>query len=568
VPVTSASSFADATAPRSAVGPRRRLPDGFELGVLALLAALSMWVVATDLVEAARHHLVWTHTDGFFSGDQLQYLSWIQSSSQSFLIANLFVLRSTPADYFQPAIVVSGLLTRLGIAPWLALMLWKPVAVVGLFAAVRAAAHRMFDLTSDRRAALVLGLLFASLSAVYGSLGVIGDEMTMWLSWGYPFALMAVALIVFGMLAYARARDAGRWAWGPGLLGAVAGSLHPWQGELFILVLVGAELARAPQTLRDLRAGAAGAETVARSGTRWLRDPRTRLALGTIALTAVPLLYYLILGRLDVNWGMARQHSKHAFSFTAIAIGFAPLAVFAALAYRGRPANFLELLMRAWVPAALVIYVLSATALSATPLHAFNGITVPLAMLAVTGARRTGLTRIPRGRVVAVVAVLLGIVPGNVYTMAYAHEYTSPTVGNADYIHPSENEALKYLAASPIPGGVLSRFYLGEALAGLTGRRDFTGDCLWSEPRCLPRASAADSLFAGRMTPAAARRFVSQSGARFLLAGCQRHVDLRRWLGSLLAATHTFGCATVYELVTPGPPRGPFVRIHARRHRA
>ena len=239
-----------------------------------------MWVVATDLVEAARHHLVWTHTDGFFSGDQLQYLSWIQSSSQSFLIANLFVLRSTPADYFQPAIAVSGLLTRLGMAPWLALMLWKPVAVVGMFAAVRALAHRMFSVRIDRRAALVLGLLFASLSAVYGSLGVIGDEMTMWMSWGYPFALMAVALIVFGMLAYARARDADRWAWGPGLLGALAGSLHPWQGELFAWCWSGRSWRERPRRCADLR-GVAGPA-------RWLRDPRIRLALGTLVLTAHP----------------------------------------------------------------------------------------------------------------------------------------------------------------------------------------------------------------------------------------------------------------------------------------
>jgi hypothetical protein len=536
--------------------------------VLAVLAALSMWVVATDLIEAARHHLVWTHTDGFFSGDQLQYLSWIQSSSHSVLIANLFVLRPTPADYFQPAIIISGLLTRLGMAPWLALMLWKPVAVLGIFAAVRAAAHRMFTQRFDRRVALVLGLLFASLSAVYGSLGVVGDEMTMWLSWGYPFALMAVALIVFGLLAYDRARTAGRWAWTPGLLGALAGSLHPWQGELMILVVAGAELARAPETVRELRDAAAAGESITRAAARWLRDPRVALALGTIVLTAIPLIYYVALGRLDTDWGMARQNSKHAFSFTAIAIGVAPLAVFAALAYRGRSAGFLELLMRAWVPAALVIYVLSATALSATPLHAFNGISIPLAMLAVIGVRRTGLTRIPRGKVVTVVAVLLGVVPGNVYTMAYAHNYTSPTVGNADYINPSESRALNYLSTSPVPGGVLSRFYLGEGLPGLTGRHDFTGDCLWSEPRCLDRASAADSLFAGRMSPAAARRFVGQSGARFLLAGCQPHVDLRRWLGSLIVDTRRFGCATVYQLVAPGPPRGPFVRARSRAHRA
>ena len=48
------------------------------------------------------------------------------------------MLRSTPADYFQPAIAISGGLTALGMAPWLSLLLWKPVAVIAFFFAVRA----------------------------------------------------------------------------------------------------------------------------------------------------------------------------------------------------------------------------------------------------------------------------------------------------------------------------------------------------------------------------------------------------------------------------------------------
>jgi hypothetical protein len=544
--------------PVTGVPARRRAPDAFEWGVLALMLALSLWVVGSDIRQAIVHDQVWTHTDGFFSGDQLQYLSWIQSSAQHGLISNLFVLRPTPADYFQPAIIVSGLLVRLGMPAWLALLLWKPVAVIGLFAAVRALAHRLFERRADRRVALVLGLLFGSLSAVYGSLGVVGDMMPMWLSWGYPFALMAVALIVVALLRYDRARSAGRVSWTPGLLGALAGTVHPWQTELMLLILAFAELCRAPATLRALRG---------RPLREWLRDPRLALPLITMAVMLVPLVYYVALGHFDITWKLARQASKHGFSFAAVAIAAAPLAVFAALGYRGRPASFLELLVRAWTPAALLIYVLSVTTLGATPLHAVDGLSIPLAMLAVLGVRRTALHRIPRGRAVAVAAVLLGTVPANVYTLSYAHRYTDKAPGNANYVSHDEQHALDYLASDPTAGGVLSRFYLGEALPGLTGRNGFTGDCIWSEPRCLDRASAADSLLAGRMSPPAARRFVRQSGARFLLAGCDGHVNLRRWLGSMIVSQRRFGCADVYQLVAPGPPSGPFVSVPTAHHR-
>jgi hypothetical protein len=540
---------------------RRRI-DPLELGLLVVLAAASMWIVASDLVMAAQHHLEWTRTDGFFIVDQMQYLAWIQSAAAHHgLISNLYVLRPSSADYLQPAIVVSAVLLKLGVAPWLTLMLWKPVAVVSFFAAARAAAHHVFVRRIDRLVALALALLFGSLSSVYGSLGIIGDMMPTWLSWGYPFGLISVALIVFALLRYDRARAAGRIAWAPGLLGALASSLHPWQGELMILVVAGAELVRAPEILRALRAA-----HPARPVWRWPADRRLALPLLTIALTLAPLVYYLALGHLDINWDMARQNSKHAFSFWAIAIGAAPLAVFAALGYRGRPADFLELSMRMWVPAALVIYVLSATALSATPLHAFNGVTIPLSLLAVNGVRQSGLARIPRGRLLAGAAVLLGTVPANVYAMAYAHNYTSPTANNANYIRPDERRAIGYLADDPKPGGVLSQFYLGDMVPGFTGRQVFVGDCLWTEPRCIPRSEAADRFFRGQMSKAAAQRFARQTGARFLLASCDQHVDLRRWLGSMIVDTRRFGCATVWELELPAPPSGPFVSVRRDRH--
>jgi hypothetical protein len=525
---------------------RARRVDRFEIALLAVFGAVSMWVVALDVFHAAHDGLTWTGTDGYYIVDQMQYLSWIQSAAHHGLIANLFVLRSTPSDYFQPAILISGAVAAVGVPSWLALLLWKPVAVVTLFLSVRAVSHRIFTVTIQRRAALTLALFFGSFTVIYGLLGIVGDMMPTWLSWGYPFGLMAVALIVFALVRYDRMRATGRPDWVSGLLGALASTLHPWQGETLILIIIFAELVRWRELLL------------------WWRTAQwRRLALPalTVALTGLPLLYYLLLGHVDVSWKLARVQSKHAFPFSAIALGIAPLAIPALLGYRGRPASMLELLLRVWGPVAIVIYIFSATGLSATPLHAFDGITVPLAVLAVTGVARTSLNALPRARLVAAGVIALGVIPANAYALATAHTYVDPAGGNANFITHDEHAALRYLAKNPDPGGVLTQFYLGEAVPGATGRRTFVGNCLWSEPNCMPRSLAADALFRGQDTVAQAQHLVRQSGARFLLASCAPHADLARRLGELVVSTVHFGCATVYELEPPDAAEGPLAEL-------
>ena len=138
--------------------PRRRRLDRFEWSVLLAFAAISMWVVALDLWRGVFDGQVWTGTDGVYIVDQMQYLAWIKDASKHLLASNLFVLRGTQADYFNPAVVVSGGLTALGMAPWLSLLLWKPVAVIGFFFAVRAFVWRLLSGLWPRRAALVLAL--------------------------------------------------------------------------------------------------------------------------------------------------------------------------------------------------------------------------------------------------------------------------------------------------------------------------------------------------------------------------------------------------------------------------
>jgi len=191
-------------------------------------------------------------------------------------LTNLFVLRSTPVDYLMPAVAISGGVSALGVAPWLALLLWKPVAVLAIFFAVRGYVRRMLAGLWARRAALVLGLFFGSFSVIYGSFGVLDDLLPGFQAWGYPFGLMALAALVGALLAYDRGRVANRLAWTPGLLGALASSLHPWQGELLILIVVGAELmlGRRGGRVRVPAGVACGDRDPDRRSPGLLRDPR------------------------------------------------------------------------------------------------------------------------------------------------------------------------------------------------------------------------------------------------------------------------------------------------------
>jgi hypothetical protein len=490
-----------------------------------------MWVLALDLWQVVVHGRIWTGTDGFFLTDQMQYVAWVRDAAHHVLASNLFVLRPTSADYLQPVVVLSGAVSSLGVAPWLALLLWKPVAVVAAFFAVRAYARRSIAGRTAQRAVLVLGLFFASF-------GVIGDLWTGFWSWGYPFGLLSIAAMVAGLLAYDRSRATNRRLWMAPMFGALASALHPWQGETLILIVIGAE------------------------ALSWRNRGRARpsivLPAVTVVGTALPLAYYFILGRSDLSWHLAREGSKHAFSLWTIALALAPLALPAALAYRGQAQSFIAVATRTWPIAALGVFVLSGTALSATPLHAFVGITFPLAVLAVAGVQRAGWHRVPRRRLLGSLAIAAATIPATAYEMGSVRALVAPADGNPTFITRDERHALDYLAREREPGGVLTRFYLGTVVPAETGRHTFIGHCLWSRPDCTGRAKIAQKLLQGSLTPQGARAFVLGTGARFVLSDCAASNDLRTSLAPITRSVRRFGCASVYvvDRSTSGAPVG------------
>lgn len=547
--------------PRPPISRRRLRLDRFDALILALFGLLSLSILALDLWQVVVHGRVWTGTDGEYPVDQLQYLAWIRDTANHGLVSNLFVLHATPADYFQPAIMISGGLTALGMAPWLSLLLWKPVAVVTLFFAVRAYVRRSLAGRWPRRTALVLAIFFGSFTSVWGAFNVIGDLSPVFLTWGYVFGVMALAAVVAALVTYGDARATGRRVWLPGLLGAVASALHPWNGELLIalivaaeaVMLLGARLGRERVAGSDGR-GARHDDPAVRRG-RLVRLPRgvTRQGLVLLAVavgaTALPLLYYAVLVKADISWNLAQQASKHTFPFWSLVIAIAPLLVPAVVAYRRPPATFLAAATRVWPVVGFGIFVLSGTSLGATPLHAFQGITIPLAVLAVEGIQMLSWRRVPGRMAIGTALVALFSIPAMYMEINEARINTAPAPGVSNFITRGERDALTYLARDREAGGVLSNFYLGDAVPGFTGRRTYVGDCLWSEPDCYGRGVNAGWLFnSGKATPAAAQSFVLSTHARFVLADCTTTVDMKKLLGPILRSEHTFGCAAVYEV--------------------
>jgi hypothetical protein len=483
----------------------------------------------------------------------MQFLAWIQDASRHVATSDLFVLRPTGHVYLQPMFALSGGLVALGVPSWVALIAWKPVAIVAVFFAIWVWCGRLLEGRWERRVALVLAL-FA------GGGGVLGDEWLPFMAWGYPHAVLGVALVVAALLAYDRAYREQRLSVLAPAMGFLASWVHPWQGEVLLVILGGVELVRLRESLR---AGLV----------RSLRAPAL-----TVVATAIPLVYYGILGRIDLAWRLGQGALLHSWPLGRILVPLIPLLVLSVPAYFRRPRGVLQASAMAWPIAAFIVYGVNASGFAGAPQHAWVGIAVPLGVLAVQAVRSfwlPALARIPvpgfagaggsaggltgrlrdapagraLGVLVAVLAVAALTISGSASTMADAYKFVGPANHNQNLLASSEVRAIHYLANDPEPGGVLSSPYLGDSVPGMTGRHVYdSDDWRWSQPNAFERAHTARRLLAGQLAPAAARHFVAQSGARFVLQNCGSRADLERTLRPIISSVHRFGCATLFRL--------------------
>jgi hypothetical protein len=383
----------------------------------------------------------------------------------------------------------------------------------------------MVEARAARLAALALALFF-------GSFWILGDAWLPFWSWGYPFGLMAIAAIVGALLCYARARADGRVSRAAPALGLLATWLHPWQGELLILMILAAEAFDWRTTF---------------SRPDW---PRRLVAPAvTVLATALPLIYYAVLDRTDISWQLARVGHEPHHPLLMVLLSLAPLLIVALPAYRRRPQTFLDAATRAWPFAAVVVDGVSTTALGATPLHAFAGITIPLAVLAVQSVQALEFPRLRRPGLTAAALLAAATIPASVHMLTLAYRASTNTHNKVNLVKPDVERAFAYLRNDPQPGGVLADWEYGTTIPSATGRHTYLGNCLWSVPNCVLRSENTFNLFEWPEDAAVARAFVRSTGARFVLGGCGGHAgDLTAKLAPITRSVRTFGCASVYQL--------------------
>lgn len=530
----------------TAAAPRRRAArrlglDRFEIAVALALFGLSMAILTGLLVRIWTKGGVLTGSDGFLVVDQLQYLGWLRQAGEHLLIENLYDLEEGPRYFLHPGLAISGGLHRLGLGLMASYAIWKPIAVGALFTGVLLLTRRMLERRDDRRLALVL-CLFATtpVAAIVGWSGLAGaqrryelDFMSneMWAGtwlWGYMFTAVAVATMPLALLAYERGRGADGtrrmlvWA---GVAAAICSWLQPWQGAALILVLAGAEAIATRRERRPLLAAA--------------RDLAIPLALAT-----APLVYYLVLGMVDESWELAADANNvfPRWPWWLTVLGLAPLALPAAFAYRLPAPSFADVALRLWPFAALAVY-LQPT--GTFPFHAFQGLTIPLALLGVI-ALRAWLRERPLPVVPAIAVAAFLIVTPTAYNADHMLDAIN-TGFQAHFMEPEEHDALRHLDAEPEPGGVISNTYLGTAVPAYTGRETYIGAGSWT-PDFERRNLEVEALFRGRLSPARAEALIRRSGARFVFQDCHGRADVSRILAGFTDPPRRFGCATVWRV--------------------
>jgi hypothetical protein len=479
---------------------------------------------------------VLTGATGIFPADQLQYLAWVRDIGGHLLARNNFDVAPSARVFFDPIFGLSGGLVRLGLSPAWAYDAWLPVAAAALLAGYTAYVRRLLPGSGARRAALVVAL-FATTPAApllawvvglspdhYSQLALaVADSTPALQLWGYFPIAIVLALMCVSLLAIERAIDPSRRRRGRSPLAeigvaagaaALAGWIHPWQGATLLVIFFG--LAATERSRRALAA----------------------CAVAGLAI-CIPLAYYWALPHLDAAWAAARVQNNLGGYFggwVAVAL-LGPLALPALAGLARRDGSVQERILVLWPLAALSLYWLNPP----YAIHTLEGITLPLAVLAVRGCLRLRV-RGPAAALLVAAATLPGLAFAGYLLYRTTNERREPYVMASD-----DARALRAVADSRLPGAVLAPAPLAASVPGVTGRQTWLGHPSWT-PGLGLRETEAGRFFGGRMSAAVARRFVRNVGARLAIAPCGSSTAIEHLLGPRLASTRRIGCARVLTL--------------------
>ena len=482
------------------------------------------------------------------AADQLQYLSWIVSSSSNWTIGNLWTIPGQNGSSFvQPGFLVSGLLARAGLSPIVSFQIWKPFALLAVTAGFVLYVRRLVQGGGPRTVALALaffGLTPVGAVAGWGQLAggwraqlefAAGELFAGGWIWGYMMTAIAVALIPLGLLACERALSQERWQrWT--LIGSVCALfcswLQPWQG---------AELAGAVILCAFVAPGRPSFRTLGRRH-------------GAVVIAAfAPLVYYRWLAGSDPAWQLAADanNSIKLWSVWVWVAAFSPFLL-AVPAWLSRPTDWQETALRL-VPALMVAeyFAIAVTKSGTFPFHAVQGMGLFMAILTVwSGLKfRSAVWWGAHKWVVASIVFLL-CVPGTLHRINLmrleVHRSAQPY-----FLTEGENAALTQLAHNAPPGGVLAPIKFALSVPGRTGRAVWVGQISWT-PNFRERVAVAEAFFKGKLRGSLARDFVTKTKASFLLSDCGHRTDLTPILGrELIEREQRFGCATLYTVRRP-----------------
>ena len=547
---------------------------GAEWAIVAVFAVASFAVFGLNAVDAAANNRVFLGAAGSSAQDSMQYLAWATDAAHHGLIANLYGFNNGGHVFFHPIWLVTGLLhVDAGMSYLLLLGLWQAVALFLLIVVFRRYAQLVLgDDAKTRAIALTLAMFLVSpffLFVVYlhfklnGAhwIGLLTGESyaANWISGYFPIALTVTAMIGY-LIAVERLmgtldrRTLGAELFQPaGLaaaaLGATAAFLHPWQGAELAVLTVGLaawdplltrprrrEMREVPEPEIDLE--------------KLKRNVRLLLPLAGIAL---PLLYYLILPKIDAGWAtFSRGPGPHRAGIPLLGwlTTFGPAALASVPGWRTRATSDRQRLLRLWPIAVLITFVAAPTG----RFEAFAGVSVPLALLAVQGWRRVLEKRRLGGRnprvlrflVTAGVVVLVFGAALATTRLLIKYRLAGRAVAQLDR---PDADALDYLARQP-RGGVLSTAKVGIWVPALTDDSTYVGHSIWS-PQWARRRDHVNRLFddPGQrpLSPTAALALIEQPGARYVLEPCGAREQLWPLLEPRGYSRHAFGCATVYS---------------------
>jgi hypothetical protein len=294
----------------------------------------------------------------------------------------------------------------------------------------------------------------------------------------------------------------------------VVSFLHPWQGVTLLLV----------HALTALSSRAA----------------RTVTLLVTLGATGAPLLFYRLASHSDPRLELTDRNTVlGAAPLWIVVVALIPLSLAVGGTNWTRLRSLHERQLLLWPLASLFCY--WAVDVSWQP-YFLLGATLPLAILTVRGAAAAG-RRFTR---VGIACLLLLTLPGTAFVVNLLRQREYGSARGLYVLKSADKNALQYVARSTRRGSVLASGFLGPAAWTFTGRRSWAATPLVSPEYAIGQVEAAH-LFADRSPPPVARRFVTRTGAAFVIAGCGS-AALTNTLRPLIASMHSFGCASVYEI--------------------